>query len=132
MLRSQRYSDLVFKNVTAMSDAKSDTPKRYKSLCKRAGGIFRTVGLIQFMAFIEAKSAKEDHYKFLADHLRRELKDLNLVPDYAPAKCMETIRGMQLPAYMHISRSVLQLLQWHKRIAEIMIEGDSHDSDDKE
>lgn len=132
MLRSQRYSDLVFKNITAMSNAEGETSKKYKSLCKRAGGIFRTVGLIQFMAFIEAKSAKEDNYKILAEHLRRELKELNLVQDYSPLKFMEAIREMSLPAYMHISRSVLQLLQWHKRIAEIMIEGDSHDCEDKE
>ncbi|WP_419780210.1 type III-B CRISPR module-associated protein Cmr5 [Maridesulfovibrio sp.] len=126
MLRGQKYSDLVFKEVEAVSlslDEKYRT--KYKSLCKRAGGIFRTVGLLQFMAFIDAKGRKEKQYADLGEHLRSELCMLNLVTSSKLEPFLRELRQAQLPEYMHLSRCVLDLLQWHKRISEIMIAGEA-------
>lgn len=128
MLKSQQYSDIVFKNVTQITGEKDDNPKRYKSLCKRAGGIFRTVGLVQFATFIEAKGKKETYYKWLSDHLRRELNDIALLKSKDNSDYLDSIRKLALPEYMNISRVVLQLLQWHKRITEILIEGSDDES----
>lgn len=132
MLRSQRYSDLVFKNVEKAADKAGDVPKRYKSLCKRAGGILRTVGLIQFMAFIKAKGAKEDHYKILAEHLSSELGEIGMTQKGQNLECLEALRRMNLPSYMNTTRAALQLLQWHKRIAEILIKGTADDHGEEE
>ncbi|OEU65714.1 MAG: type III-B CRISPR module-associated protein Cmr5 [Desulfovibrio sp. S3730MH75] len=134
MLRSQQYSDLVFKEVERLLGRADFSHKRYKSLCRRAGGIFRTVGLIQFMAFIEAKADDDnnDHYKALGEQLRRELHELSLVEDFERDAFLRIVRTSQLPEYMHISRSVLELLQWHKRISEVMIVGEADDHDEGE
>lgn len=123
MLKSQHYSDIVFKNVSRIPQESDDNPKRYKSLCKRAGGIFRTVGLVQFATFIAAKGKKEPYYQWLSDHLQRELRDAMVLQSSNENQFLEKIRQLSLPEYMNVSRAVLQLLQWHKRIAEILIEG---------
>lgn len=137
MLRSQRYSALVFDNVETVAkrqqnNKKDKVPSRYKGLCKRAGGILRTVGLIQFMAFIEAKGARETHYEILGEHLSREFRDTGLIANETPRQFLESIRRMNLPTYMNTTRAALQLLQWHKRIAEILIEGTADDQSEED
>ena len=132
MTRNQRYSDLVFARVQEVGE-QGDTAKRYKSLCKRAGGILRTVGLIQFLAFITAKAEHgELHYLILTDHLREEMNALHLTGGNDARSLLSVVQSMNLPAYMQTTRAALQLLQWHKRIAEIMIHGDADDSDREE
>lgn len=132
MTRNQRYSDLVFARVQGVGEH-GDMPKRYKSLCKRAGGILRTVGLIQFLAFITAKAERgELHYQMLTEHLREELNALHLTGGNDARTLLAVVQTMDLPAYMQTTRAALQLLQWHKRIAEIMIHGDADDSDEEE
>ncbi len=123
MLKSQQYADMVFKKVSALAQEDGERPKRYKSLCKRSGGIFRTVGLVQFATFLEAKGRKEPHYADLARHLREELHEINLLRSEDSTDYLAQIRRLPLPAYMHVSRTVLHLLQWHKRLGEILIEG---------
>ncbi len=125
MLKSQRYSNLVFENVLEIKDNEGDGPKRYKSLCKRAGGIFRTVGFVHFATFVEAKGKKEEYYEWLSEHLRKELNDVGLLRSTGIEDYLAGIRNLPLPAYMNVSRAVLRLLQWHKNISEILIEGDA-------
>lgn len=133
MLRSQQYSDLVFKQVEAVTAKDIKFQNKYKTLCKRAGGIFRTVGLLQFMAFIAAKGSKdsEKHYATLGEHLRKELNEVKLVKNEELEPFLEELRKAQLPEYMHISRSILEFLQWHKRISEVMISGESEEHGDE-
>ena len=130
MLKSQQYSDIVFKSVSRVADESDDSAKRYKSLCKRAGGVFRTVGLVQFVTFIEAKGRKESYYQWLSEHLRRELNDVKILENKDSTDFLKQIRQLPLPEYMNVSRAVLQLLQWHKRIAEILIEGTADQGDE--
>ncbi len=131
MLKNQKYADMVFRNISSVA-REGDWAKRYKSLCKRSGGIFRTVGLVQFVTFIEAKGRKERHYQWLAEHLRLELKEIELLQSADSTDYLTRIRALPLPAYMHVSRTVLQLLQWHKRMGEILIEGALDDDHDME
>lgn len=133
MTRSQEYSKLVFNRIQGIDDPTSETARRYKSLCKRSGGILRTVGLVQFMTFIVAKNKKgENHYGLLADHLLEEMVELGILEKNNDLGSLELIRAMHLSAYMRTTQTVLQLLQWHKRIAEILIRGDADDPEEAE
>lgn len=131
MLKSQKYSDAVFFSINGVSHEKGDTPKRYKALCKRSGGIFRTVGLVQFVTFIEAKGKKETHYEWLSEHLRKEMDKVGALKSKDMEDYLKCIRKLNLPEYMQASRNMLALLQWHKRIAEILIEGTADDTEEK-
>ena len=130
--RSQRCSDIVFRQVNELVEKNKDNTllPKYKALCKRSGSLLRTVGLIQFLVFCQAKGMGEKHYAWLLEHLRLELaKSMGL-------KCsdekgfLEQIRQQALPQYMRTTREVLWLLQWHKRIATVLIEGNADEGDD--
>jgi|GEM_PF-1744292 len=138
-IKSQIYSESAFNYVNEVAALQKPDDKdsckmarRYKSLCKRAGGIFRTVGLVQFTTFIEAKGKKDVHYEKLSQQLQRELKDLRIVESDTVGVYLEKIRNLSLPEYMQVSQVVLQLLMWHKRMSEILIEGEEDDRTDKE
>lgn len=123
MLNSQRYSTLVFDQINGMGPAlKGEDAGPYKALCKRAGGIFRTVGLVQFVTFIAAKGKKHDHYRWLSEHLRHELNETGTIRAREEEAFLAAVRKLDLPRYMQASRVVLGLLQWHKRLAEVLIE----------
>lgn len=135
-IKSQIYSEFAFEQVstvaeTCKDDENTKTARSYKSLCKRAGGIFRTVGLIQFVTFIEAKGKKETHYKKLMEQLREELNKLEIVNSDNTTTCLAAIRKLSLPQYMQATQVVLQLLMWHRRMAEILIEGEDDDQTGK-
>ena len=138
MLKSQQYSKIVFDHVQdiAKNEEKNKdkdlNARKYKSLCKRAGGIFRTIGLIQFLTFIAAKGRKYEHYRFLSEHLQKELHDIGLVRSAPGQDFLNELQQLDLPNFMRVSQSVLKLLLWHKRIGEILIEGDADDPDDKD
>src|SRR5512133_487684 len=123
MLKSQKYSGLVFDNVKSIANVDANVAKRYKSLCKRAGGIFRTVGLVHFVTFIEAKGKKEPNYEVLSHHLQSEINEIQLLKSTDANDYLKKIRELNLPKFMQVSQTVLQLLQWHKRMSEILIEG---------
>ena len=124
-INSQKHSDIVFNSIGALVEAQGDDSlpaRRYKSLAKRAGGILRTVGLVQFLSFLAAK-AGESHYRSLLDHLTRELDAIDAVPATTPVTLLSKVRQMDLPDYMRTTSLALQLLQWHGRISDIMITG---------
>lgn len=144
--KSQLYSDIVFKQVEKfISEQKTEQEmiKRYKPLCKRAGGIMRTVGLIQFLTYLAAKGAKksEVHHKFLLEHLAQELIETDIVTKSEIQKLKDkdvnkkeefnylltAIRKQDLHKYMQTTHEVLKFLQWHKRIAEVLISGTAED-----
>lgn len=132
--KSQLYSNVVFKNVSEYSSntqIDDKTKKKYKSLCKRAGGVLRTVGLIQFLTFLKAKSQKkaEIHHAALLEHLEQELRTFHVVNARQNTdELLELVRRQSLPKYMHTTKEILRFLQWHKRIADILIEGTADES----
>jgi len=125
--KSQIYSDLVFKNIEALVSDQGDNKavKKYKSLSKRSGGVLRTVGLIQFLTFLAAKATKESeiHHGYLLNHLRDELSKIHMVNAKNQPDLLKIIREQELPEYMRTTSETLKLLQWHKRISDILIIG---------
>jgi len=140
--KSQRYADVVFPNVQSVAALQQkggegdDQAKKYKSLCKKAGSLIRISGLMQAVAFFVAKGqrpAEAHHQKFLR-HLQAELAELGQVPAHAPDEqwLALQIRQFDLPRYMVVTREILQLCNWHKRLADTLIAGTSDDHDDEE
>lgn len=127
--KSQKFANAVFTNVRRMADlqqagAAADDDllaRKYKSLCKRAGSLVRNSGLMQTVAFFEARAGKDDHYRDLRDHLDAEIKDLHI--NTGAASLLDFVRTRPLPQYMYLTREVLHLLNWHKRLADAMISG---------
>lgn len=125
--KSQKYSDVVFRKVEGLVVDQGENPslKRYKSLNKRSGGVLRTVGLIQFLTFLAAKATRESeiHHQYLLEHLREELSTLGILQAKNQADFLRIVRRQELPEYMRTTAEILKLLQWHKRISDILISG---------
>jgi len=122
--KSQIYSNIVFPQIQALiSQHQGDENlKRYKSLCKRSGGLLRSVGLIQWLSFLAAKAARgEVHHQYLLDNLVSELTAIKVLKVKGSDELLLTVRKQSLPEYMYTTTQVLKLLQWHKRIADILI-----------
>lgn len=115
--KSQRFSETVFGNVDAIAGGLEAKAREYRSLCKSAGSIMRNSGLMQFLAFLQARN-KHQH-RALYGHLCAELENLGIVS--GGGELIESVRGSSLPRYMYLTREILNLLQWHKRLAEILI-----------
>jgi CRISPR type III-B/RAMP module-associated protein Cmr5 len=123
--KSQVYSNIVFPQIQSLINQHQadESIKRYKSLCKRSGGLLRSVGLIQWLSFLAAKAARgEVHHQYLLDNLVTELTAINkTIKVKTSEELLLTVRKQNLPEYMYTTTQVLKLLQWHKRIADILI-----------
>lgn len=134
--KNQKYSDKVFQNIQTLVNSKSSPSdkklRKYKSLCKRAGGVMRTVGLIQFLTFLQAKGKKdsEKHHEYLLEDLQKEANEFQIVLSNSVENFLDKVRKQELPEYMQTTKEILRLLQWHKRISEILIEGTADDGDE--
>jgi len=125
---NQIYSDIVFDKIQTLVNDKgeeSKSIKKYKSLNKRAGGILRTVGLISFLTFLASKAKKDSeiHHQYLLDHLMEELAKLKIILAKNQKDFLDKICKQELPDYMRTTIAILKLLQWHKRISDILISG---------
>ena len=127
----QKRSKLVFEHVMEIQSKKYALD--YGRLALSAPTMLRRAGLMQALAFFEAKGsrpAKADqgeaeqtgktHYRELVERWLVELIALGRVPDgttslrgYAETCC--------LVEYMRLTREVLALAQWHRRFAQSVL-----------
>jgi len=116
--KSQRFAEVVFPNVAAV--ANQEYRDKYKTLSKKAGSLVRNSGLVQALAFFKARQqrAGEGHHGVLVEHLEGEMRTLGLLADQS---LYETAVSAPVPKYMVLTREVLFLLNWHKRLAETLI-----------
>lgn len=129
--RNQRAATAVFKNVERVSRGEPELAKKYRTLCKKFGSLVRTSGLVGAVAFLQARS--EAHHDLLLNHLREELQETGPIPAGDLGANSESfhsfIQEAPLPIYMVATRVTLQLLHWHRRIAETLIEGEAEDDE---
>ncbi len=137
--KNQCFSQAVFERVTQQVNALGQGTlrlRKYKGLCKRSGGMLRTMGLIQYLTFMRARGQRQTEIQYLdlLEDLRVESRTLNLVSGNIDNQehFLANIRSLELPKYMYLTREVLRLLDWHKRLADVLIQGAVDDFDDHE
>ncbi len=118
--KSQKFANAVFPRVQAISQGDSAGAVKYKTIAKKAGSLVRNSGLMQTLAFFQAKGQKEPHFKTLASHLTAELSELNIIPTDT-GSLFDHVRASSVPQYMYLTRETLHLLNWHKRLADTLI-----------
>ncbi|MBI5591684.1 MAG: type III-B CRISPR module-associated protein Cmr5 [Deltaproteobacteria bacterium] len=135
--KSQRFSDVVFTRVQQIAQSQQQggendrRARKYKSLCKRSGGVLRNSGLMQYLAFLKARGQRpsEYHHQILYLHLQDEIRVLGMIG--GNVDLFDYSRQTGLPVYMRLTREVLLLLQWHKRLADTLIQGDASEGEDE-
>ena len=129
--RSQLFSEAVFGNVHEIATGDPANARKYRGLCRSAGSLVRNTGLLPALAFFAARGSREPQHHDLLRHLEHELNVLDLVTPPLPAAdypggvfpLVSWLRGCDLSDYLRVSRDVLRLLTWHKRLAETLIVG---------
>ena len=122
--KSQRFANVVFPRVS--DAANSEHAAKYKSLCKKSGSLVRNSGLMQTLAFFKAKGQRpsEQHHHRLCKNLESELRELDILPSDEPL--LDYVRHASVPEYMYLTREILHLLNWHKRLADTLITREEH------
>ena len=126
--KSQRFANAVFPLVQKIAGGDAKQAVKYKTLCKKSGTLVRNSGLMQTLAFFQSRAArKEEHFRNLVVHLEYELIGLEIIPADTGKDgnyLFEYVRTSSVPQYMYLTREILHLLNWHKRLADTLITRD--------
>jgi CRISPR-associated protein Cmr5 len=111
--RDQQLAAQIFEKVCKVAEFSDSDRKKYGSMAHKLPVLIRTAGLVQALAFVDARGEKAQHT--LLDHVaqvigfneRRELLDKS--------------RTAALNEYMHLSQQVMNALLWYKRFAQSVL-----------
>lgn len=122
----QKRAGIVFKHVMEIKAKKDDAElaEKYGSLALAAPTLIRTAGLVQALAFYEAKG--KEHHLTLITNWTRELKYLDVILE-DKNNLLEYVASDScgLVEYMRLSREVLALSQWHRRFAQSVLKAET-------
>jgi len=111
--RDQELATVVFEQVSQISGISESDRKKYGSMAHKLPVLIRTAGLVQALAFVEARGEKVHHT--LLDHIAK-------VAGFDDRKrLLEKSRSAPLNEYMHLSQRVMVALQWYKRFAQSVL-----------
>lgn len=102
--------------------------KEYKSQVKRMPMLIKTNGLAAAMAFANGKN--EEHFKKILEHLRGWLAENRhgFWGDLQDQDLVQFLVGLDSKTYRLATVEVMGLLQWLRRFADGLIEGEAQDN----
>lgn len=127
----QGRASFAYQSIINACNNKDDFKKKYKSYVKRLPMLIKTNGLGQALAFVKSKSANDNSsasgayaliYKQVAQWLREDQKHLmDINPD---DDLVQKIVELDIERYRYVTGEVMALLNWMKRFADGLIEGE--------
>jgi len=115
--REQSYAAQAYVQVYEMHDKDEDYRDAYGSMAHRLPVLVRQAGLVQALAFVEARG--KDPHKQLLEHLAEVVLDSGTKDDL-----LDRSRNDAMMAYMHLTENVLAALAWYKRFAQSILDVD--------
>jgi len=109
-LRSQEYATWAFAKVNELKKASKDV-KELKSHIRRLPAVIQACGLAEALLFYAKKH--EAIAKALAE---RVAKSSNI------AECVKDLANLDALTYRYRTREAMEMAQWLKRFAEVMLE----------
>jgi CRISPR-associated protein Cmr5 len=112
--RNQEYAAKIFEQVMQVRDELGkDEGNKYGSLAHRLPVLVRTAGLVQALAFVEARGGGTG---------RKLLRDIAaVINEVNEEELLARSRIAELPEYMLLTRNVLAALAWYKRFAQSVL-----------
>lgn len=130
---NQEYAIKAHDRVQTAHDKYPEDPKKAKAYRKKYGTmahklpiLIRTAGLVQALAFVEAKGTKTDAWK---DYLNDVAQTVGR--DNGQALLQES-QNAQLNKYIYLTREVSAALLWYKRFAESILKVEASDQLDED
>lgn len=117
----------------AEDGAKLDKKKEYKSYVKKMPMLIKTNGLGAAVAFAFAKGSKggnpdkKNPWGLFYTQIESWVKEKQL-PQLESGKLAQTLTELDSQPYRAVTVEVLAFLNWLKRFADALIEGESQDS----
>ncbi|WP_353686778.1 type III-B CRISPR module-associated protein Cmr5 [Thermodesulfovibrio sp. 3462-1] len=103
----------------------SKKQKEYKSYVKKIPSMVLSNGLGQTLAFVKAKSKKENAYDLIYKQLTEYMKSnhtTRISMQQSEADLVKWVISCNSQDYRYITQEILAFLQWLKRFAEGLIE----------
>jgi CRISPR-associated protein Cmr5 len=117
--REQKRAHISFQQVQALQNESEAKRKAYGRVCHKLPVLIRQAGLVQALAFIQAK-AKDGNERIL-DHLAAALHQAQVLPAGTRDALLNTARTAEMGPYVYLTREVQALLLWHKRYAQSVL-----------
>ncbi len=96
----------------------------YRALCESFPALLRSAGLVQAVAYLEAKgNGKVNEYTVLLDHFQQQFAALKLLdPDKDEELAAKiTSENLSMPQYRYYSALAFKVGYWHKRLAQALL-----------
>ncbi len=115
--RTQRWAEKAFQAVSE----RRNYPKKndYVTFAKSFPALIHTCGLVQALAFAEAKAKDKGAGR---SETRALVEDLARVLGVEPTELLEQSRKADVVAYLRLSRNALAAAGWLKRYAEALLD----------
>ncbi len=128
MTREQKRATLVYQKVKPY-EQKEDR-KDYGSMALRFPALLRSAGLVQAIAFVEARG-NEAHKRFIHDFasVLGELDGANQSGQNAYDRFFQQARTAELPEYLRMTREALAVADWFKRFAQSVLKVEPGEED---
>ena len=123
MIRDQERAQLALTHVRSVQQDAASVQEAYGSLCQRLPSLLHTSGLLQTLAFMEARSSSKGHFEHLLGHLAGQL-------GHQRAGIVETVANADTTRYVWLAREAQRCLVWYKRFAESVLGVTSAEGDE--
>lgn len=126
----QRLAADVYSRIMKVHDD-HDEPfhKKYGTMAHKMPVLVHTAGLVQAIAFVQAKGTKNKAWEQLLHDLAHTLEPSR--PDYDGTALLISAQQAQIGEYILLTRRVSQALLWYKRFAESILKVESGHEDEE-
>ena len=125
--RKQRISGKILGQVQKIKDSESDAnQKKYGTMAHRLPILVHSAGLVQALAFVQAKKKNTKAWGKYIDDLALTLGKNN------GDQLFRDVQGAPLKEYMTLTHQVNEALVWYKRFAESILKVEAKDANTDE
>lgn len=116
----QRLAADVYTRVMAIHDNHDESfHKKYGTMAHKMPVLVHTAGLVQAIAFVQAKGTKNLAWRQFLNDLAQTLEPTR--PDYDGIALLREAQQTQIGDYILLTRRVSNALLWYKRFAESIL-----------
>jgi CRISPR-associated protein Cmr5 len=114
--RDQEYAQKIYDQVTTIaSKANENDKKKYGTMALKLPVIVRTAGLVQSIAFVQARNEEGSYQRKLLEHIAE-------ITGHGSADALfQAAQRAEMTEYMLLTQQVMDVLRWYKRFAQSVL-----------
>ena len=111
--RDQELAARILEQVSEIAGRSETSRRKYGSMAHKLPVLIRTAGLVQALAFVDARGESVHHT--LLDHIAK------VVGFDGRSNLLDRSRTAALTEYMGLSQQIMNALLWYKRFAQSVL-----------